>query len=378
MKALRRNFGQGPKVSLFTLGTMRAVGSREQMYEVSKAAFNAGINHLETAPSYGVAEKLIGEALSELRKEKLEPKGGWVLTTKLLPGITVEEGKKQLENSLRNLALSKVDNLAVHGLNLPEHFEWAVKGEGAKLLTWAKEQNLVGQVGFTSHGSLQVITEAIESKEFQFCSLHLHLLDPERIPIAKIALKNKMGVLAISPADKGGHLHTPSTTLIKDCNPFKPIELAYRFLITQGVSTLTIGASKPKDLEIAKKFSNDNSPLSREEEKVILKLKKARQLRLGEEFCEQCKRCLPCPNDVPIPSLLRLRNLAIGHDLMDFSKERYNLIGEAGHWWESVNASSCEECGECLPRCPYHLPIPHLLKETHNLLFTTSGRRLWG
>ena len=44
--------------------------------------------------------------------------------------------------------------------------------------------------------------------------------------------------------------------------------------------------------------------------------------------------CLPCPNDVPIPELLRLRNLAIGHDMTPFCQERYNLIGRAGHWWE--------------------------------------------
>jgi predicted aldo/keto reductase-like oxidoreductase len=26
-------------------------------------------------------------------------------------------------------------------------------------------------------------------------------------------------------------------------------------------------------------------------------------------------------------------------------------------------ARNCSECGECLPRCPYHLPIPDLIKE---------------
>ncbi len=28
---------------------------------------------------------------------------------------------------------------------------------------------------------------------------------------------------------------------------------------------------------------------------------------------------------------------------------------------ESVE--KCVECGECEQRCPYHLPIPHLLRE---------------
>ena len=100
--------------------------------------------------------------------------------------------------------------------------------------------------------------------------------------------------------------------------------------------------------------------------------------RLGETFCGQCTKCLPCPNKVPIPDLLRLRNLAIGLELQTFAKERYNLIGRAGHWWESYNAKSCERCGDCLPRCPYNLNIPDLLEETHIKLVDSPKRRLWG
>ena len=50
---VRRAFGTGPAVSLFTLGTMRALKDREQMIAVVQAAHAAGINHLETAPAYG-------------------------------------------------------------------------------------------------------------------------------------------------------------------------------------------------------------------------------------------------------------------------------------------------------------------------------------
>ena len=43
-------------MSLFTLGTMRALQSPEQMLQVLRATVAAGINHLETAPAYGPAE----------------------------------------------------------------------------------------------------------------------------------------------------------------------------------------------------------------------------------------------------------------------------------------------------------------------------------
>ena len=215
-KELRRNFGRGPRVSVFTLGTMRSINSAKQMYAVTKAAVLAGINHLETAPAYGPAERFLGAALKQLQQEKIEPLDGWVITSKILPGLSLEKGKKHLQSILQRLQLNKIDNLAVHGLNLKEHLKWALEGEGSALLQWAKEKNLVSQIGFSSHGSFSLIQQAIESNRFEFCSLHLHLLDPRKIPLAKIALAKGMGVMAISPADKGGQLQNPSKTLIND------------------------------------------------------------------------------------------------------------------------------------------------------------------
>ena len=62
----KRSFGKGAKVSLFTLGTMRATESLEKMYSIIKDAYSVGINHLETAPSYGDAELHIGNSIKKL------------------------------------------------------------------------------------------------------------------------------------------------------------------------------------------------------------------------------------------------------------------------------------------------------------------------
>ncbi len=353
---------------------MRATTSPQQMAEVLAAALAAGINHIETAPAYGPAEAFLGQALSQW--SGLEP---LAITSKLLPGIELEEGKAQLRGILQRLGLQRLDNLAVHGLNRPEHLDWALRGDGAELLRWALAEGLVTQVGFSSHGELALIETALASGRFSFCSLHLHWFDQTRIPLAQAALREGIGVLAISPADKGGRLYAPPEQLRADCAPFEPLELAYRFLLDAGISSLTLGAAQASDLDLAQRLTaEEGSWLEPRHRRALDRAWQAGQSRLTTSACQQCRACLPCPNAVPIPELLRLRNLDLGHGMGAFAQERYNLIGRAGHWWESVNASACSGCGDCLPRCPHNLPIPDLLAETHERLAAAPRRRLWG
>ncbi len=373
----KRSFGKASKVSLFTLGTMRAAQSLEKMYFIIKNAYYFGINHIETAASYGNSEILIGEALKRLELSEKISRGEWVITTKVLPKGDFNYLKKNFKSSLKNLKLKKINNLAIHGINLEKHLNWVLYGEGDKFLKWVIKKGFVDQVGFSSHGSYLLIEKAINCGVFDFCNLHLHFLDQSKITLAQLALKKKMGVLAISPADKGGRLYSPNELLLKAAAPYHPLELAYRFLLSKGITTLSLGATKYEDFCFAKKLINSTHKLTNLEITALKNIEKLANEKLKSTKCEQCRSCLPCPSEIPIPEILRLRNISIGYGQLEFAKERYNLIGRAGHWWEEKNASFCLHCNECIPKCPSKLNIPDLLQETHNLLIEKPRKRLW-
>ena len=373
----KRLFGHSNKVSPFTLGTMRAADNAEKMYRIIKYAHFAGINHIETAQSYGKAENFIGKALEDLQNKNNISKKNWVLTSKILPKGDFNSLKKDFFQSLSNLNLKRINNLAIHGINLKEHLDWVLNGEGKQFIDWTKEMGLVDQIGFSSHGGFKLIDDAIESDLFNFCNLHVHLFDKSKLPLAKKALKKNMGVLAISPADKGGKLYIPSQILLEASKPYHPLEIAYRFLFSEGITTLSLGANKAADFELATKLANATHKLTKKELIILSNIENLSSERLGDTKCEQCRACLPCPNDVPIPEILRLRNIYIGNGQTEFAKERYNLIGRAGHWWENNNATSCDSCNICTTKCPHNLDIPYLLKETHDLLIDKPRKRLW-
>jgi uncharacterized protein len=167
-------------------------------------------------------------------------------------------------------------------------------------------------------------------------------------------------------------LHTPPQRLIDLCAPFSPLELNYRFLLSdQRITTLSVGAANPSELSLDYRTGD----LSEEERQAFERLRE--RSAIEPEQCSQCFECLPCPEGIHIPEVLRLRNLVTAYDMTQFGEYRYRMFENAGHWFPGNKANRCTECGDCLPRCPEQLEIPKLLRETHDRLNGKAGRRLW-
>ncbi len=372
-----RRFGKtNLQLSVFSLGTMRCLASSAEAYRTVNHAIAQGINHLETARGYGKSEQYLGEIFRNglaVSREQV------YITTKLPPAPDADTMRNWLDESLQRLNLDYIDCLAIHGINTWEHLEWVLAPNGCmQPVQSAIAAGLIRHLGFSTHGSLDVIKAAINTDLFEFVNLHYYYFFQRLAPAIALAHQKDMGVFIISPADKGGRLYTPTDTLKELCTPFSPLELNYRFLLSdRRITTLSVGAANLDELTEPLTVADKDYPLTPIELEIIERLHTQMVDTLSTDLCSQCYKCLPCPENINIPEVLRLRNLAVAYDMTDYGKYRYGMFGNAGHWFPGVKGANCTECGDCLPRCPQQLDIPKLLTDAHQRLNGTQGRRLW-
>lgn len=386
---LYRRFGRtNLQMPVFSCGGMRyqykwedltaadiPADNQENLEATVRRAFDLGIHHIETARFYGTSELQLGSILPKLPREKL------IAQTKIAPKEDPKEFLNTFERSLSLLKLDYVDLLGIHGINADLHIDWAMRC--LEVVHKLQDQGKVRFVGFSTHGPTDVIVRAIETNQFDYVNLHWYYINQQNWAAIEAANQRDMGVFIISPSNKGGNLFAPPPRLVELCAPLSPLVFNDLFCLSHPqVHTLSIGAARPTDFD---EHLNTLSLLDRADDllpPIIERLESAAIERLGKEWYLHWHTGLPTVDETPgrlnLSTVLWLRNLAIAYDLVEYAKMRYNLLGQADHWFPGarIDQIDLDALHPYLKNSPFADKIPDLLRETHELLGGEAVKRL--
>lgn len=299
-----------------------------------KYAFSKGITYYDTAAGYGHSEKIIGEALKDVRE-----KVTLVSKTKVRDPKLIE---LEVEKSLENLQTDRLDLFQFHNVkdlkDLDNIFNSGLMGEINSL----QRRGKIKEIGISSH-RIDVLTESIMKRNFNSIMFAFNYVEIEPLE-GLIPLCKTFGVdMVIMKPMGGGVLNYP--------------DIAIRWLGCVDANLMIIPGMTSRQ-EVDKNLAQIRNPrLSKEDYKRILKDRQ----RFKDAFCHRCEYCMPCPKGINVSLQIQWRGLLEKRDgWKSLDQKKVDLIKKG---------LDCVQCGICEKRCPYHLPLKRMvLEETRFLL----------
>lgn len=370
----------GKPLAKLSLGCMR-FPSREAAAEVVAECVKENILYLDTSPAYCYkseeenCETWVGDAIQGFRDKvilsaKCSSGNGGTEIGEYTPSkgfsiTTADQVRRQIEQSLRRLKVDKLDCYQLWAVHSPAVFEEALKPGGwLEGVLKAKEEGLFQHLGITGHGNSEEVKRWIDTGYFEMITIPFNIINASRLEVAKYAAEKGIAVIAMNPLS-GGLLGSPSQVIadeMADLGVTSAFDMALRYCAAfpgfSALSGMTTAQEVRTNAEIVSK------PLWSEEEAETVRKRFTALLGKAEHVCTQCKYCMPCPQKLNIPEILRLRNYRLLLQLDSAKTSFQNRYRQN----DAFKADRCVKCGVCESRCPNSLPVAQLMEHVMEIM----------
>ena len=336
------------------------------VFRMVDQAMAAGINYYDTAWGYhdGQSEIVMGKALARYPRDKFH------LADKF-PGYDLHNmGKTEaiFEEQLLKCRVEYFDFYLFHNvceMNIDAYLNDEKDGTYAFLIA-QKRNGRIRHLGFSAHGSVEVIRRFLEAygRDMEFCQLQLNWLDWDfQDAKAKVELLKEWNipVWVMEPLRGGKLADLPEedTARLKALRPEEGIPAwSFRFLQSiPEVKVILSGMSNEEQMADNLRTFGTDKPLNDQETAELLSLA-ADMTRRTALPCTACRYCTAhCPKGLNIPWLLELYNEHV------FTGGGFIAPMALMSLPEDKKPSACIGCRSCEKVCPQQIKISEAMKD---------------
>jgi predicted aldo/keto reductase-like oxidoreductase len=248
---------------------------------VMEQVIAAGVNHIDVAPSYGIAEERLGPLLKRKRQH-------FFLGCKTTER-KAEAAWQEMQASMKRLQVEQFDLYQIHAIMSQEELDAAMqKGGALDTLIKAREEGMTRFLGITGHGMTtpQLFLQAIQRFDFDTVMFPLNygLFAQEEYRIAALELLNEckarnIGTMIIKSVTQGPWKERPRThtTWYEPFHTLQSIQESVNFVLSQDVTGLCMAGDItviPMVLQACEQFI----PLTEEEQNTLIERGKALEM----------------------------------------------------------------------------------------------------
>ena len=388
----RVQHGSGEEISLLGFGMMRLPNNQDEVNELVDYAIEHGVNYYDTAPMYmgGQSEVLMGNALSRHPRDKYFV--ATMMSNQNRRLWTFEESKGLYERSLEKLKVDHIDYYLLHGIGGGMD---SLKGRFLDngILDFLLKERQAGRIkhlGFSYHGDVRDFDWLLDHQEeyhWDFCQIQMNFLDWRHASMRGGRRSDadaeylygkceKAGVqCVIMEPLRGGAFGRMAQELSDQLKAVHPDDSTARWAFRwvgsyTNILTVLSGMNRMDHLEENVKTFSPLDPCT-EQENLLLASIADQMSGFPTIPCTTCEYCMPCPYGVNIPGNFAYYNKAVNEHILPLPAptdatfaqhkqefaEGYKLALPDEKTW----AKKCQDCEECLSKCPQQIRIPNQL-----------------